>query len=61
AARRVIQVALGVKIFGDVVNEQRVLSVLTISAGTLMYTWVKSREISSHTSSAWLEDLEMEK
>ncbi|KAJ7592228.1 hypothetical protein C8J56DRAFT_1003296 [Mycena floridula] len=71
AARSVLQVALGVKIFGDVVNQQRVLSVLTILAGTLMYTWVKSREPPSHGArdgtgeadrrAKEIEDLEMEK
>jgi len=44
AARSVLQVALGVQIFGDVVTTQRATSVLTILVGTLMYTWVKSRE-----------------
>jgi len=44
AARSVLQVALGVKIFGDVLTTQRALSVLTILSGTLLYTWAKSRE-----------------
>jgi len=70
AARSVLQVALGVKIFGDVVNQQRVLSVLTILAGTLLYTWFKSREApssqgardaSSRETAKDIEDLEMEK
>ncbi|ESK89225.1 hypothetical protein Moror_5173 [Moniliophthora roreri MCA 2997] len=44
AARSVLQVALGVKIFGDVFTTQRAASVLTILTGTLLYTYVKSRE-----------------
>jgi GDP-fucose transporter C1 len=46
AARSVLQVALGVKIFGDVITTKRAASVLTILVGTLLYTWVKSRETS---------------
>lgn len=44
AARSVLQVALGVQIFGDVFTTQRGASVLTILTGTLLYTYVKSRE-----------------
>jgi len=44
AARSVLQVALGVKLFGDIITPQRAISVFTILVGTLLYTWVKSRE-----------------
>jgi len=44
AARSVLQVILGVKIFGDIITAQRAMSVLTILLGTLLYTWAKSRE-----------------
>jgi len=44
AARSVLQVFLGVKIFGDVLTPQRGMSVFTILVGTLLYTYVKSRE-----------------
>jgi GDP-fucose transporter C1 len=44
AARSVLQVALGVKIFGDVLTTQRAASVFTILCGTLLYSYVKSRE-----------------
>jgi len=43
AARSVLQVALGVKIFGDTLTSRRAASVLTILCGTLLYTYVKSR------------------
>jgi len=44
AARSVLQVALGVRIFGDALTTQRAASVFTILCGTLLYTYVKSRE-----------------
>lgn len=44
AARSVLQVLLGVKIFGDVLTTQRAMSVLTILCGTLLYTWAKAKE-----------------
>jgi len=44
AARSVLQVALGVKIFGDVLTTQRAASVFTILCGTVLYSYVKSRE-----------------
>ncbi|KAJ7592375.1 hypothetical protein C8J56DRAFT_1046745 [Mycena floridula] len=34
-------VALGVKIFGSVANQQHILSVLMILVKTLLHTWVK--------------------
>jgi GDP-fucose transporter C1 len=50
AARSGIQVFLGVKLFGDVFTTQRAASVLTILVGTLLYTWIKSRESSQPAS-----------
>ncbi|KAF8151293.1 hypothetical protein B0H34DRAFT_801060 [Crassisporium funariophilum] len=44
ASRSVLQIALGVKIFGDVLTRQRVTSAFTILFGTLLYTYVKSQE-----------------
>ncbi|KZP13103.1 hypothetical protein FIBSPDRAFT_696813, partial [Athelia psychrophila] len=44
AARSVLQVVLGIHIFGDVLTTQSALSVFIILVGTLLYTWVKSRE-----------------
>ncbi|KAF8589367.1 hypothetical protein K439DRAFT_1405203 [Ramaria rubella] len=44
AARSVLQVALGIRIFGDILTTQRAASVFTILCGTLLYTWVKSQE-----------------
>ncbi|KAF8519039.1 hypothetical protein BU17DRAFT_48198 [Hysterangium stoloniferum] len=44
AARSVLQVALGIRIFGDILTVQRAASIFTILCGTLLYTWVKSRE-----------------
>ncbi|KAJ3994878.1 hypothetical protein F5050DRAFT_394799 [Lentinula boryana] len=44
AARSVLQIVLGVKIFGDIVTTQRATSAFVILAGTLLYTYVKSRE-----------------
>ncbi|KAG6849711.1 hypothetical protein H0H93_006094 [Arthromyces matolae] len=52
AARSGLQVFLGVKIFGDVFTTQRAFSVSTILTGTLLYTYVKSREGSSPSSSS---------
>ncbi|KAF9011778.1 hypothetical protein BDQ17DRAFT_1420194 [Cyathus striatus] len=43
-ARSVLQVFLGVKIFGDIVTRQRIISLITILCGTLLYTYVKSQE-----------------
>ncbi|KAF8522548.1 hypothetical protein JB92DRAFT_2706362 [Gautieria morchelliformis] len=50
AARSVLQVALGVKIFGDILTVRRAASVFTILCGTLLYTWVKSREREAEAS-----------
>jgi len=44
ASRTVIQMVLGVKIFGDVLTRQRVESAFTILFGTLLYTYVKAQE-----------------
>ncbi|KDR70715.1 hypothetical protein GALMADRAFT_75908 [Galerina marginata CBS 339.88] len=44
ASRSVLQIILGVKIFGDVLTRQRVASAFTIMFGTLLYTYVKARE-----------------
>jgi len=44
AARSGIQVFLGVKLFGDIFTTQRAASVVTILTGTLLYTYIKSRE-----------------
>ncbi|KAF9267555.1 hypothetical protein L218DRAFT_894996 [Marasmius fiardii PR-910] len=44
AARSVLQVFLGVKIFGDVITTQRGVSILTILVGTLLYTYIKAQE-----------------
>jgi len=44
AARSVLQVILGVRIFGDILTTQRAMSILTILSGTLLYSWLKSRE-----------------
>ncbi|EEB90092.1 hypothetical protein MPER_11749 [Moniliophthora perniciosa FA553] len=58
AARSVLQVALGVKIFGDVFTTQRGASVLTILMGTLLYTYVKSREPASTPARPAPQDIE---
>ncbi|KAJ3867568.1 hypothetical protein EV359DRAFT_71085 [Lentinula novae-zelandiae] len=63
AARSVLQIVLGVKIFGDIVTTQRAASAFVILIGTLLYTYVKSRESgpsnpSSGTNTAPLKDLE---
>ncbi|KAG6811751.1 hypothetical protein H0H92_005948 [Tricholoma furcatifolium] len=47
AARTGLQVFLGVKLFGDVFTTQRAMSVITILIGTLLYTYVKTRESSA--------------
>ncbi|KAL0573473.1 hypothetical protein V5O48_008481 [Marasmius crinis-equi] len=44
AARSVLQVFLGVRIFGDVFTSQRATSVFVILTGTLLYTYIKSQE-----------------
>ncbi|KAG7088572.1 hypothetical protein E1B28_012551 [Marasmius oreades] len=44
AARSVLQVFLGVKLFGDVFTTQRAMSVFTILVGTLLYTYIKTQE-----------------
>jgi GDP-fucose transporter C1 len=44
ASRTVLQIALGVKIFGDVLTRQRVASASTILFGSLLYIYVKSQE-----------------
>ncbi|KAF7980908.1 hypothetical protein HWV62_36103 [Athelia sp. TMB] len=44
AARSVLQVALGIQIFGDILTVQSGMSVLIILVGTILYTWVKSQE-----------------
>ncbi|KAJ4488224.1 hypothetical protein J3R30DRAFT_3279263 [Lentinula aciculospora] len=63
AARSVLQIVLGVKIFGDIVTTQRAASAFVILTGTLLYTYVKSREstpfdASAGTNSASPKDLE---
>ncbi|KAF5388529.1 hypothetical protein D9757_004679 [Collybiopsis confluens] len=45
AARSVLQTLLGVWIFNDMLNTNRVSSILTILGGTMYYTWVKSSEV----------------
>jgi len=52
AARSVLQVLLGVKIYGDVLTTQRAMSVLTILCGTLLYTWAKAKESPPPSASA---------
>jgi GDP-fucose transporter C1 len=44
AARTVLQTALGVWIFGDVLTINRTVSIAVISGGTLLFTWIKSIE-----------------
>ncbi|TFK35774.1 hypothetical protein BDQ12DRAFT_687909 [Crucibulum laeve] len=44
ASRSVLQIVLGVKIFGDIITRQRIASAFTIMFGTLLYTYVKSQE-----------------
>jgi GDP-fucose transporter C1 len=44
AARSVLQIALGVKIFGDIITTQRAASAFIIIIGTISYTYIKSRE-----------------
>jgi GDP-fucose transporter C1 len=69
AARSVLQVALGIKIFGDIMTTQRAASVFTILVGTIVYTWVKHRENSAPPQNekspklplAGLPDLEAQK
>jgi len=44
ASRTVLQMALGVKIFGDVLTQQRIASAFIILFGSLLYTYVKAQE-----------------
>ncbi|KAF9554280.1 hypothetical protein CPC08DRAFT_713025 [Agrocybe pediades] len=44
ASRSVLQIVLGVKLFGDVITKQRIVSAFIIMFGTLLYTWVKAQE-----------------
>jgi GDP-fucose transporter C1 len=44
AARSVLQTTLGVWIFKDVLTTNRAASILIILGGTMMYTWIKSKE-----------------
>jgi len=44
ASRNVLQIILAVKIFGDVITRQRIVSAFTIMLGTLLYTYVKAQE-----------------
>jgi len=58
AARSVLQVALGVKIFGDVLTTQRAASVFTILCGTLLYSYFKSHERSALSATHVTKDIE---
>ncbi|KAF8065213.1 hypothetical protein FPV67DRAFT_1653962 [Lyophyllum atratum] len=58
AARTGLQVFLGVKIFGDAFTSQRAISVATILTGTLLYTYVKSREHSTPPALQPAKDVE---
>ncbi|KAF4623416.1 hypothetical protein D9613_002248 [Agrocybe pediades] len=44
AARSVLQTALGVSIFGDILTTNRAGSISVILGGTMFYTWIKSVE-----------------
>jgi len=44
AARSVLQTALGIWIFGDILTTNRAASISLILAGTMLYTWIKSTE-----------------
>ncbi|KAH9475580.1 GDP-fucose transporter 1 [Psilocybe cubensis] len=44
ASRTVLQMALGVKIFGDILTTRRIMSASMILLGTLLYTYVKANE-----------------
>ncbi|KIM47641.1 hypothetical protein M413DRAFT_439311 [Hebeloma cylindrosporum] len=44
AARSVLQTALGVWIFKDVLTTNRAASILVILGGTMLYTWIKSND-----------------
>lgn len=43
AARCVLQTLLGALLFGDIITSSRMASIIIILAGTLHYTWIKSR------------------
>jgi len=43
AARSVLQTALGVWIFNDILTVNRAASITVILGGTMLYTWIKSR------------------
>jgi len=43
AVRSVLQTMLGVWLFADVLNANRVMSILLILAGSIVYTYLKSR------------------
>ncbi|KDR85481.1 hypothetical protein GALMADRAFT_132174 [Galerina marginata CBS 339.88] len=45
AARSVLQTALGVWIFNDILTTNRAASISVILGGTMVYTWIKSREV----------------
>ncbi|EJU05464.1 hypothetical protein DACRYDRAFT_74687 [Dacryopinax primogenitus] len=45
AVRSVLQVLLGIWIFGDILTVNRLLSIGTILLGTMYYTWIKSQEM----------------
>jgi GDP-fucose transporter C1 len=44
AARSVLQTALGVWIFNDILTMNRAASISVILGGTMLYTWIKSTE-----------------
>jgi len=44
AARSILQTALGIRFFGDILTVNRAASIAIILVGTMLYTWAKSVE-----------------
>ncbi|KAJ7892793.1 hypothetical protein B0H14DRAFT_3081421 [Mycena olivaceomarginata] len=44
AARSVLQTAIGVTYFGDLMTSNRAISIVVILGGTMFYTWIKALE-----------------
>ena len=54
AVRSVLQTMLGVWLFRDIINSSRIMSILLILCGSILYTYLKSRPRMAATNSATL-------
>jgi GDP-fucose transporter C1 len=59
AAKSVLQTVLGVWIFSDILTVNRAISILVIMAGTMLFTWIKSRETSPNAPPKRPTDVEL--